>query len=236
MKVQATFESNINNFFDYVQVKVNNEDGVQLDESHMTLDEFISCVMGATYLKETLNSELKTLSSSPILPSNCLHFKEMTDSERRFYYLTVSVPKRRWDIMVYNTIFLDVGFPHLVFQYKVDADNKAIISTTIYALKSGDAISARTALFKFPFSNVSQGRICLGVNKMPEINEVSELGDLHTKFLFNSPFSDDYYVERNLSGAANIRELGQLLTNQDFPDDWLIPINKTVSDLFNNKN
>lgn len=231
MNVTIRFSDQIQSLLDYCEVTLTNNNGIVMDQSKMTIDEFIKCLTESTFFDQDEEKTITTL--SPILPMNCPFYFEKKRKNSVVRYIPIIVEKNKWDIMVHNTLFLNVGFPKLLIIYPLVESLeglKIMGNIKIFALKD-EAISEETSLYKFPFSNVSNGNLCLGTNKKPSINSYADLTNLHKKFLFNTPFTDDYYSNRNASSASNVREFVISMKDKDFDDELLISKNIQIKEL-----
>ncbi|KZE68019.1 hypothetical protein AWM68_17775 [Fictibacillus phosphorivorans] len=163
---------------------------------------------------------------TPLLPTNCLKhvWVNRVGNVHRVY---VEVPKKRWDITYHNQAFKDVGFPRMIFRYMIK--NQSVELETIVAVKDQVLIKEDTPIFHFPFSHVStEGYVCMGGNKFPDVKAIQQLGTFHTVFL-SSPFQDDYGAKTTT--GKQIREIFTSLKGNDFNDEWLLKKNKTFNEL-----
>lgn len=238
-KVTISFDDNLKCTNDYVSVCLTNQNGIEIDSFRMTLDQAIFSIAD-NLIEEQPEMQIET--SSPVLPNNCISYGQSisVNTGKRSERFLIEVPKQQWDIYVYSTFFMNVGFPRLLFSYDIplNKNGKQIDRIGVYAVKDdGQPITEKTKLYKFPFSNVSNGILCLGTNSNPTISSYSELTDLHKRFFFNTPFTSDHYANgnRNLSGAKDIRELAINLTEKEFPEEWLLFKEMIIHDLLKNK-
>ncbi|WP_182101676.1 hypothetical protein [Niallia taxi] len=229
MKYQITFDEQLKSTTDYVNVKITNEIGVTFTDASMTLDDFLECI------KDSLH-ERKVETYDPIdnemLPKNA--FKQVW-VRHPLYGITpkqdifVDIPKKRWDIRCYDTMYEQVGFPRLIMRYRLEG--LFITGIDVVAIKEQGRITPDTEIFKFPYSNVSGGRVCMGGNTFPEIKSLYQLETMHN-FFFSVPFSQDHYGNRNLLGFNEIRETCRFMSDKDFDDEMLISKKKTFKEFF----
>jgi len=187
---------------------------------------------------------------TPILPQNCLKYinrpagyrtvnavnqsGESVSLKMKSYeqVIFIEVPKKRFDISYYNSEMKDVGFPRLIFGYVIK--DQRIQSIYLFAIKDGGRIKDSTMLYKFPYANVIQGKVCMGSNSLPTIKEIAQLGSMHNLF-FAAPSSSCYFNgSRNASGINDLRDLYNRMSGQDFPEDWLESKEITFGQFCNN--
>lgn len=177
----------------------------------MSIESFLNSVNAAKY-------EFSSI-STPILPRNCIKFSQSVSHS----YVFVEIPKQRWDITYHKESFTKVGFPRMIFKYKViqtEPESIKINIETIVAVKGNSNIISNTPLYHFPFSHVdTNGHVCMGGNELPDIKRVDQVSSLHNVFL-SAPFGDDYGVKVSKPGVT-LRELFNQLSNNDF-DEYLL--------------
>lgn len=179
MDIQINFSTkNLHSGSDLV--KVVQTDNCRVNDYSLSLEDLVKILGSAT----SGNRE-----QSPFLPKNC--FKYIKGSNR--YEVFVEIPKQKWMINFNGNMF-EVGFPRLIFVYecqKLNQDNRKNFSVSIsriVAVKGKDHITGDTPMYSFPYSHVEQnGRVCMGGNRLKEIDCLSELGAMHNIF-FHSPF------------------------------------------------
>lgn len=139
-------------------------------------------------------------------------------------------------MMRYEDTFYDVSVPSLVFRFEV-ARGK-ITGTRVYVMKD-EAPTDQSCLYRYPFGNVSsQGGVCWGGNKLPEIHDLKGLEEAMMLFI-QSPCNSDYYNGSDYCGHAglSLRELFVKLKDEEaYPDDYLVALkngnkNMTLGDL-----
>ncbi|RHW35980.1 hypothetical protein D1B31_17990 [Neobacillus notoginsengisoli] len=164
--------------------------------------------------------------STPNLPQHCIKHVWSNRAENQ-QVVYVEIPKNRWDITYHNQQFENVGFPRMVFKYIVAGAEVTL--SHVFAIKETGFIKDDTPLFVFPFSNVnSDGSVCMGGNKLPNINSLVQISTFHSVF-FAAPFGNDYGAKTTT--GKQLRELFTLLSNNDFEDNWLMPAKIKFEDL-----
>ncbi|MFL0364637.1 hypothetical protein ACH0BF_16660 [Pseudobacillus sp. 179-B 2D1 NHS] len=243
--IQLTFDDSIKKTSDYVDVRISNNKGVEMDQFKMTLDDVVMSISDSSFDMFQKAPPPSVYVSSSILPERCLAYSQYLKAEgidedepykfnQEYERFWIEIPKQRWDISVYNTFFLDTGFPRMLIGYNVSKATGQVSVHKLFALKdNGKRIKETDLLYKFPFSNVSEGHLCIGTTKLPTIKHTSELTEIHHKILFSSPFTNDWYQQesRNHSGLENVRELAMALTENDFPEEWLVSKALRVEDI-----
>lgn len=241
-RINISFDDSLKKTSDYCDVKITNNKGIEMDQFRMSLDEVIISIVDSTFLE--IEEDIHYRTTSPILPKNCLSYGQTISSKtgKRTEHFLIDVPKQQWDIYIYNTMFLEVGFPRMLFSYSMSLDKKQtkqLESISVFALKDGEIIQSNTKIYKFPFSNVDQsGVLCLGYNSKPKISNYDELTELHNNFFFHTPFTSDYYSAERVNSDIpfeSVRELAMHLSENPFPDEWLQPTNIVFRDLIINK-
>ncbi|MGZ0049330.1 hypothetical protein [Brevibacillus gelatini] len=96
---------------------------------------------------------------TPTLPVNCVKHIWINRAQK-IQMVFIEVPKGKWDIAYYNTAFKQVGFPRMLFGYRI-RDGR-IQQMHILAVKDKGRIREDTELYKFPYANVSNGMVCMG--------------------------------------------------------------------------
>jgi Prokaryotic E2 family D len=214
MKFIIEIDDNIKNFNEYVTVTQKNGDIVE-GVFKMTLNDLIAEIEDATVREEELIE-------TPVLPTNCIKFV-WRDINRCIADIYILVPKQRWDITFFETPIPKVGFPRMIFKYSIE--RKKVHLKTIVAVKDDGPIKKDTPVYHFPFSHVSHdGRVCMGGNTFPDIEEMQQISTFHHLFL-GSPFTTDYGAKTTTGKTVN--QLFDELSNKDFNDEWLLPILKS---------
>lgn len=105
--------------------------------------------------------------ASPILPLNCIKYKESGNSIK----VILLHEERHFNAIVSEKIYDNCIRPNLIFVFtlrKDAGDNYAITNTQAYGIKDSPAIvSDRTILYGLPFPNVgADGWVCWGNNSI----------------------------------------------------------------------
>jgi hypothetical protein len=222
----------------YCTVQVTSSEGVKVDEYVMSFDDFVESIRNSETenlrpmrilgvqkrkrlrkiigRKRMKNPAIRI--ETPTLPVNCVKHIWINRAQK-IQMVFIEVPKGKWDIAYYNTAFEQVGFPRMLFGYRI-RDGR-IQQMHILAVKDKGRIREDTELYKFPYANVSNGMVCMGGNTLPVIKDLAQLATMHQVF-FAAPSSTCYYdTKRNESGFSDLRELYNRMQGQDFPEEWL---------------
>ena len=231
MKTIIEFDDrNLQTFHDYVSVRLIEENGAERDQFKMTLEDLIHTldVSGVTEVDEEI-IETPYLPHSPLEVACIKHVNVSRKSDVHDYYMVI--PKAKWDITFANGQLEDVGFPRMLFRWRVKRGNVSRSDLRIFALKEHGRVNGDTELFQFPYPHVQgqNGLVCMGGNVLPTIQSAQQLETMHKLFI-HSPFSGDYGV-RTTKGFQ-VRELFTKAAGYDFPDEWLVSTRKTINQFF----
>ncbi|QDX90959.1 hypothetical protein EEL30_00305 (plasmid) [Brevibacillus laterosporus] len=230
----------------FCHIKVSQQ-GIILDEYKMSFDDFIEAIMdsrmstlkthkvvGVTKRKRfhriigkrKLSNPYNKI-ETPYLPTKCIKHIWVNRAQKE-QLVFIEIPKQKWDTSFYNSKLDQVGFPRLLFGYRLKEN--FIKKIYILAIKDKGHVLGQTEIFKFPFSNVSNGVVCMGGNSFPNVKDLTQLSTMHNLF-FAAPSSSCYYSsERNYSGIGDLRELYTYLQDKMFPEEWLNSKNMTLDE------
>ena len=177
-----------------------------------------------------------TVVKSPILAQNGVarYVQHLTDDV--FYSETVLfvLPKERHDTQYFHKRFKAVGFPRLLFLFRLkqagEDGKKVPVESALFALKDG-RLRDDTPLYFYPYSNASP-RICWGNYGIGgvEVKDVHELRGLPYAFLGLEKNDDLFSPACNKMGAGH-KELLKMFANRDFDDEVLVHSKQTLGDL-----
>ncbi|MCY7454337.1 hypothetical protein [Bacillus altitudinis] len=187
-------------------------DGVVFEEFLLPLAEVL------TILNDSAEVQFM---STPVLPQSTVKYVKGSSTADVY----IEVPKSRWDITYNKQKYSQVGFPRMIFQYKV-SQNRVFIER-IYAVKDKKPLTSETEIYMFPFSHVNEtGGVCMGDNRLPACKKISDLSLYHT-FFINSPFSSDWGAKT--TKGYKLEDLFNLCKENDFDDELLIEMSgKTI--------
>lgn len=156
---------------------------------------------------------------TPILPRNTIFYSE--GPSKRYVFL--EIPPHRRKVYYHEAEIEDVAFPRLVFGFQCTMNENKLAITEVYvaALEDQIILNEESKVYFYPYTNVSNETfdVCWGGQRMPMIERVSQLGTIPELF-FNSPNSDCYYANSNLSKKP-FRALAEKLKGKSFPDTFL---------------
>jgi len=195
-------------------------------------------------LKQALDKEPENLldadnirsneSSTPPLPFGTIRYSANgTKSRER---VTMEIPQKQWEIRYGDKEheYFSIGFPRMIVQYLVanNSDKKVIKEMRIYAvLNNNQPITDDADIYVFPYPNVgkSNGIVCWGQNERLELSSLVEL-ERAFRWFVASPFNEDHGVRTTL-GVGQFQTLIEVIKDQPFNDDWLMPLNIKYSEL-----
>ncbi|MEF3304180.1 hypothetical protein [Paenibacillus sp. GYB003] len=167
--------------------------------------------------------------SSPLLPRNCILYQENGAGCRT---VAIEVEKQRFNVQFGNDLYKNVGYPKLVFVFKVFPGSQ--MSANVLTV-TDKVIGANTEVFYYPYSNVQHaGRSMQAC--WPELNKLGTEQDIYNNlnllstlpFLFlNSPSNNDLYKYENL------RDRFIKFSGKDFDDGILESTGATLADYLN---
>ena len=103
--------------------------------------------------------------SSGLLPNGCISYSENASGGK---YVAMLYQGEKADISYYQTEYPDFPLPRLVFGFHI-AENGRICSVKLGIVENSALLKPSTQMYRYPFSNVSEGsgHLCVGVNTMP---------------------------------------------------------------------
>lgn len=158
---------------------------------------------------------------SGILPENTIFYREEQDKTRR---VVIKVPSGHYDITYYDTLYPAFPLPAMVFGFTIRPDGH-ISAKKLVVVEEG-TLKNESRLYHYPFSNVNQynSDICTGRNKLPDIQELRQLGSL-PYFILSMPNNDDYFNSKYNRKDLGYRELLEYLKDREpqaYYDDVLM--------------
>lgn len=142
------------------------------------------------------------------------------------YAVVLALPARQQDTVYKDTTYKNVGYPQLVFGFRVE-ENKITRSKASVVLD--EVLTSKSILYHYPYSNINASfSICWGNNTLPKIIEPCKLSTIPLFFL-SVPNNDDSYG-KNASGLS-YEQLLISTQNKDFDPKLLISAEgKTLGD------
>lgn len=207
-------------------IKVKQEENNKTSIKYITFDKLAELIISTKN-----NKEDTSIYETPLLPANkntyTIQYKQLS-SGAEIYYIVKE--KCNIDITYFDTIYKNVGIPKLIFAVKVYEE----VIRDVYTVAVKDkVIHEDTALYHYPFSNVStgNGHICFGSNKISSIKITSPIM-LHSipDMFLSMPNNNDNYG--NNTSNMEYRMLLESLQDKEFNDDYLMCMNKTYKEWF----
>ena len=179
-----------------------------------------------TFLDCIRNSVKTNVVASGMLPEGTFSFAVNGRGERR---ICVEFLSERCDVVYEKTEYKDFPLPRLVFGFNLSGEH--ITSVDVGVVTAG-MLTPKMDLFVYPFSNVSEFRMCLGMNRLPDIKSFHQLkGIMH--FIMSMPNNNDRYSPNRTRLGLEYRTLLETLKNKTseyYYTDVLIPSGKTLAD------
>lgn len=149
---------------------------------------------------------------------------QITEDQGMFCADMIAVLPAGKQMMRYEDTLYDVSIPSLVFRFEVNRER--ITGTRVYVMKDKTPTD-QSCLYRYPFGNVSsQGGVCWGGNKLPDIHDLKGLEEAMMLFI-QSPCNSDYYNGSDYCGHAglSLRELFEKLKDEEaYPNDYLVAL------------
>lgn len=222
-------DNHLKTFQDYVSVRILEDNGAEQDQFHMTLSDLIE-TLDVSGITEEIEERIET----PYLPHStsevaCIkHVNVSRKTNTHDYYMVI--PKNQWNIIFGKEQLENVGFPRMLFRWRVSNNDILRNHLRIFALEEHGRVNGDTELFMFPFSHVqASGNVCMGGNVFPVIRSAQQLETMHKLFI-NAPFSGDYGIRTTQKFTT--RELFMNAVGIEFPDEWLVSTKKTINQFF----
>lgn len=158
---------------------------------------------------------------SPALPRNTVGLKKFAGFQN--YAVAVLVEKGIYSFNYCGQV-MNVGYPRLVFAFKVAGQN---VADSFVAAVKDFAIRDDTPLFRYPYSNVHDNTsICWGTTQLPRIGAPWQLHSLPNLF-FAAENNNDLYP-----GRIPLRELLESQKDREFNEELLEPLGLTFAGWF----
>ena len=171
------------------------------------------------------NIKVKSVTSG-ILPDGCIAFSEKDG----YRFVALELGQDRIDLTYEKTTYENFPVPRLIYGFYVDVNGK--ITGVYVAVADKGRLRDDTKLYKYPFSNVSEFRMCTGSNVLPTIKQLRQISGI-PNYLFSMPDNNDHYKPDNSKLGMEYRNFLEFMSDKE-PDfyytDVLIPIDKTLKD------
>lgn len=191
-----------------------------------TLSAILDAISDSFVTLELKHEEPKPiiLEPSPSFPMNTVKYGKIGDDG---HFLVLNVPASQHDVSYHGTHFKNVGFPNMLFVFKITS--KSITSKSIFCYKE-KFVRDDTILFDFPYANVfDSGQLCF----YPGNYIVEDLVQLQTfpHLWFSTPMNDHLFNPKRNSEQLALRALLQRFENKPFDHDLLCSQSTIVANL-----
>jgi hypothetical protein len=166
--------------------------------------------------------------SSGLLPKNCLSFSTLDNGNRD---VTILHPEDKADISYFGTQYKDFPLPRLIFGFRI-SDEGRISECRLGVVGNESNLKPTTPMFIYPFSNVSNTRLCIGNNPLPKVKSLHTLGSL-TYHILSMDNNNDHFRPQNNKANLEMRDLLELLKNKKqsyYYEHVLVPGGTTLGD------
>ena len=207
-------------FYEDRSIRVEFKEDKDTKTKVIDVDTLLDCIR-----KSLLTEEVR----SGLLPENVLSVN--IDSKTNVRYVVIEFPLDRVDVTYMKTTYADFPMPRLVFGFKLEGDGR--IDKINLGVAGLGKLRPDTPMYYYPLSNVSEFKLCVGVNELPHIKSLHQLSGL-PYYILSMPDNDDLYNSGHNQLNANHRDLLEHLKDKDrqyYYDNILIPMpNKTLKD------
>ena len=200
------------------QIKIETESDGVISYKEISEKTLVNCLVGSIKQPGYI---------SGLLPENCISFSVNTDGERSVCILH---PAHRADIYYHNTCYKDFPLPQIVFKFNLHQGLR--VNEVNVSIADSVRLTPNTKMFKWPFSNVSGTRMCIGNNAMPVCESLHTLASLPYHIL-SIPNNDDHYKSSGNMLNMEYRKLLEHLKDKDpsyYYEKILVPNGKVLSD------
>ena len=167
--------------------------------------------------------------SSGFLPLNTLAVYQHGDV-RSF---TVWYPRLYADVSLYDTPYPHFPIPRLVFGFSLSGEGK--VSCCRLGVVADETPTPETAMYHYPFSNVSGFHLCVGANTLPIYKKQYKAHNLPA-FLLSIPNNMHSYSKTDNKLGMDYWELMEHLKDKNpsyYYTDILIPNDLTLQNFIN---
>ena len=169
---------------------------------------------------------------SGLLPKNCLSFSKCDDgSKNSSKNICIFYPEDRADITFMKTVYRGFPLPRLVFEFMVNCEDR-IYNSRLGVIDVDAIIKPSMKMFRWPLSNVSNTKICLGNNPLPICKSLHTLSSIPHLIMGMPNNLDHYSCDSNRKGLQ-MRELLELLKDKEqsyYYEHILVPSGTTLGD------
>jgi len=201
-----------------ISVEESTKDGVT---SYKTIapDSLMDCIS---------KSLLRGSVASGLLPRNCLSVNTLDNGDRD---VTALHPEDKADISYIGTQYKNFPLPRLIFGFRISSEGR-ISECRLGVVGNESNLKPTTPMFIYPFSNVSDTRLCIGNNPLPRVQSLHTLGSL-TYHILSMDNNNDHFRPANNKANLEMRDLLELLKNKQqsyYYKHILVPSGTTLGD------
>jgi len=212
---------------DEMTIKIRRDGTIAVEECN---DGIISYkIISPDSLMKCINSSLlRGGVTSGMLPKCCISFTEQDNSDR---VVTMLHPEDRADISYEGTKYKDFPLPRLIFGFRISSEGR-ISQCRLGIVGNESNLRPTTSMFEYPFSNVSNTRLCIGNNPLPKVQSLHTLGSL-TYYILSMSNNNDHFSPKNNKPGLEMRDLLELLKDKNsiyYYEHILVPSGKTLGD------
>lgn len=178
---------------------------------------FIDCVK---------NSIKTSAVSSGILPEGTCYFAAGGKDNTK---ICIEFPVRRCNITYEKTEYENFPLPRLIFGFVLSEER---ISEVHLGVAAEGMLTPKTKMFTYPFSNVSEFRVCCGGNRLPRIKSLHQLTGVMF-YIMSMPNNNDHYHVGRTKLELELRTLFETLKDKSpeyYYTDVLWESKKTLQD------
>ncbi|MEX3625014.1 hypothetical protein [Viridibacillus arvi] len=169
-------------------------------------------------LEERASNSEEVVQSIVELPKNCIAYKKTNKSDT----YAIEIPKSTLRVKFHNITYDNVGHPRMVAVVSI-RKNKCV-GMKIFAVQEEADLSFDVELYNYPYSNVHKGGVvCWSGLSDYDILSSKDIAMLPMTFLSGS---------NNTHLQSNVRELFEQAKDKEFDDSLLMPMKKTLKDIF----
>jgi hypothetical protein len=204
------------------------EDGSVSVEEHKDGIKSYKAITPNSLLGCINKSILRGTVSSGLLPKACISFTAHDNGSKDVYILH---PESTADITYYNTLYSTFPLPKLLFGFRITGEGK-ISRCRLGVVGNEGYLKPTTPMYFYPFSNVSDSRLCVGNNPLPKCQDIHTLASL-PYHLLSLPNNDDSFNPENNKMGMEMRDLLEHLKDKPpeyYYSDILFQSNYTLSD------
>jgi len=147
--------------------------------------------------------------TSGLIPRNCLSVNTLDNGDRD---VTILHLEDKADISYFGTQYKEFPLPRLIFGFRISNEGR-ISECRLGVVGNESNLKPTTPMFIYPFSNVSNNRLCIGNNPLPKVQSLHTLGSL-TYHILSLDNNNDHFRASNNKAKLEMRSLLELLKDK----------------------